>query len=109
MKYLVLPKDRYSCIDYYLENTENPKEEIGIKIEDSAYMRMKQDPYLRLIERTETEEKWLGDEVTLNGIYFPPLQFTIRKVEKGYIVLEIQNGSEVYCYSDSEISIVLQY
>ena len=108
MTYLVIPKNRYSCIDWFLEKTENPQDEGGIKIEESAYERMKQDPYLRLMEYEGNIEIWIGDEVTLNGVYFPPLQFTIEKVEDGYLVLEIRNGTDVYSYS-RDYSVILRY
>ena len=89
MTRLVVPPERLSCIDFFLENFKDPKSISGIKIEFSAYERMKKDPNLRLIENFENSEIWGKED----------LEFSLWRLEDGFLVIRISKGNEKYVFS----------
>lgn len=89
MTKIVIPPERFSWIDFFLENFKDPKNVSGIKIEFSAYERMKKDPDLRLIESMENSEIWGKKD----------LEFSLWRVEDGFIVVRISKGNEKYLFS----------
>ena len=113
MTTLVLPKERFSPIDFFLEQC-NPKETKGIVLTNSAYMRMQEDPYIRLESTSDDDtEKWIGEEITINGKYYPPLTFYIHKTYHqsfGYkfFVSIIHYGSDTY-YFDVIPDVLIDY
>lgn len=107
MTRLVVPHDRFSAIDYFLQCCE-PGKEKGVKIDKLAYSRMKGDPYLKKVHSTEYEETWIGEEVTINGVYYPPLVFTLLKKTDAYIVTMIKDGDKEYAYSE-EYTVEITY
>lgn len=107
MTRLVVPHDRFSAIDYFLQCCD-PAKEKGVKLDMTAYSRMKEDPYLKKVNATEYEEMWVGDEVTIKGVYYPPLAFTLRKKADTYLVISIKDGDKEYAYSE-EYTVEITY
>ena len=87
---IILPKERYSSIDYIMTFPEGAKKKIfssHIKFSSAAIQKMKADPFMKY------EEKWenllfLGDEVELNWFLYPPIEYEIQKDELSYIIYD---------------------
>ena len=104
----VVPHDRYSAVDFFLQCC-NPMEEKGIKLNSPAYNRMRDDPYLKMVSCTGNDEEWFGEEITIGGIYYPPLAYILRKKMDGYVVLKIKDGDTEYTYSEDELTVQISY
>lgn len=97
MKKIKLPKERYSPIDFFLEERKKFKKVNGIKLTVSAYNRMKQDPYIYQDIEEGNFEKWVGEETTIDGKYYPPLTYLLVKQDDGTaIVLRIEYGDLIF-------------
>ena len=89
MTKLVVPQERFCWIDFFLENFKDPKKVSGIKIESSAYERMKKDPDIWLIESMENSEIWGKKDI----------EFSLWRLEDGFLVVRISKGNKDYVFS----------
>ena len=89
-KTIILPKERYSSIDYIITLTEWAKKKIfssHIKFSSEAIKKMKADPFMK------HEHKWenllfSGDEVELSWVLYPPIEYEIQEDELSYIIYD---------------------
>lgn len=72
-----LPDKRKSAIDYFFDMA---KSDIDVMIKSSIYISpmcviaMVDDPYLHF-----TDNRWVGDEVTIGDVYYPPLSYELEE------------------------------
>lgn len=104
MEQLIMPSDRFSPIDFLMEVRDLDDIKGIIQITTSCYNRSKEDPYFDKRKIKDGEELWIGKEITLNGKYYPPLEYPIRKVDDGYIVNRI-NDHEF----SGKVAIIIDY
>jgi hypothetical protein len=87
---IILPKERYSSIDYIITFPEWARNKIfssHIKFSSGAIQKMKADPFMK------HEEKWenllfFGDEVELSWVVYPPIEYEIQKNELSYLIYD---------------------
>lgn len=108
---VIMPEERYSPIDYFLENLKDQKF-TAIWLTSDAYARMQKDEYLKEV----SPNVWFGEEITIGGEHFPLLQYTLssptRRVDGClyYQVLEIiVDGKTIFRSPFVENEIVIDY
>lgn len=113
---ITLPEERFSSIDYFLEEVERLEEVIGkvtgIKLTVSSYNRMKQDLYIYQDTNENGEyEKWVGEETTIGDKYYPPLTYFLSKQNNGEaLVKRIKYGEKVFEFqSESNYNVIIDY
>lgn len=104
MERLVMPSDKFSPIDFLMEVRNLDDIKGIIQITQPCYNRSKEDPYFDIKEIKDGEELWIGEEITLNGKYYPPLEYLICKVDDGYIVNKIDDHE-----FSGEVVVIIDY
>jgi len=87
---IILPKERYSSIDYIITFPEWVRKKIfssHITFSAGAIQKMKADPYMTYKEEWENI-LFFGDEVELSWFIYPPIQYEIQKDELSYILYD---------------------
>lgn len=111
---ITVPKERYSAIDYLLERFDELEEILGevtgAILTASAYERTKEDQYIYQDSDENGEyEKWVGEEITIEGEYYPPLIYFLSKRDNGEaIVRRIEYGKQVFEFGDN-YNVVIDY
>ncbi len=111
---LTMPTELFSSIDFLFESREKTGDLHSIKgvfITSKAYQRTCQDPFLKKIspesDRT-SKETWAGEAITINGKYYPPLEYTLFKTKNGVYIDTIDYNGEHFEF-DSVPYIVIDY
>lgn len=111
---ITVPKERYSAIDYLLETLSELEEKLGevtgVTLTASAYERTKQDPYIYQDTSESGEyEKWVGEETTIGGKYYPPLTYFLSKQDNGEaLVKSIKYGEQVFEFK-GDCNLIVDY
>ena len=112
---LIVPPHRFSAIDYFLEEVDGLSKEItGIKLTVPAYNRMTEDPYLKCFNVLTIEGKtfayWVGEEITIEGKYYPPLRFTLLMLDDGSaLVRNIDCGDKTFVFESDTYNLEIDY
>lgn len=87
---IILPKERYSSIDYIMTFSEWKIKKIfssHVKFSPKAIEKMKADPFMTYEENWESLV-FSGDEIELKWVHYPPIEYEIQKDELSYIVYD---------------------
>ena len=99
----ILPDDRFSSVDLFLEIVQlSPgllDETKCIMISQECVVAMLEDPYIEYLDGS-----WVGEEVTIEGKYYPPIQYWMSDpdAETGYcFVTKIISGEKELVFSET--------
>ena len=103
---IVLPKERYSSIDYIMTFSEWEIKKVFssyVKFSPKAIEKMKADPFMTYQQNGENVV-FFGDEIELAGVLYPPIEYEIQEDELSYIHYD---GKKIFdknnIYSDGDI------
>lgn len=87
---IVLPKERYSSIDYIMTFSEWEIKKVfssHVKFSPKAIEKMKADPFMTYQQNGENVV-FFGDEIELAGVFYPSIEYEIQKNELSYIIYD---------------------
>lgn len=99
-KFLHLPQEWYSSVDYLIESIPYWRELVSVLISYSAYKRMSEGSFLM-----QNGNIWVEEGTTINGVYYPSLSYELKQIKFDlWEILWIEYEGKKYEFSPKALS-----